>query len=382
MFNPFEVKNAPRNGNFANLFGRPANGNRNGAAGHSLLNNKRGNNGVANLRRENSGANRINSVGSSLKSTELQGVVNGAGNGLNRLNMGANAGMGMNGMNQMPANSASGSPVVQSTAEEILPMPMGMEMGMGEGMGEGMGPENTTIYGDKHHFYIGTMIHRDYTNELAKIQKQVKSPEFQNPRWNIFHLRHIYLGYLDTRVAKEMMKKIFLPLCLAIGQSIGPIECDYTKLLYRSKPPKNTGPKIISLGFKDKDSVLQKKIIPYLKKEGLRKIYNVDSKPETPAVDLLYLNSPDDIYRQMAEMMRKSIRIPTRGFEINHLCLIKETPYARRGGIPSRYDRMNVESVKGYYYPLKGNKEEFNREYTRINQMRLENEANNQQMGP
>ena len=270
----------------------------------------------------------------------------------------------------------SGSPVTQSGSEEILPAPMGM------GEQGDQGEENTTIYGDKHHFYIGTMIHREYTGDLARIQKEVKSPEFQNPRWNIFHLRHIYLGYLDTRVAKEMMKKIFLPLCLALGQTIGPIQCDYTKLMYRSKPPRNTGPKIISLGFKDKMSLLEKKIIPYLKREGLRKIYNVETKPERPAVDLLYLNAPDDVYRQVAAMMGKRIRIPTRGFEMNHLCLIKETPYARRGGIPSRYDRMNVESVKGYYYPLKGNKEEFNREYTRINQMRLENNANNQAENP
>jgi hypothetical protein len=348
MFQPFGPQNQPRNGsrnNFGKLFGNTGNtGNRGNSMLHQKRNRNGANNGTGNREMNQSRRNR---------------------NG----NAGMNAGMN-NAMNQLPnTTSVSGSPVLQSAPEEMLPVPMGIDS-----MNGSEENQNKTIYGDKHHFYIGSMIHRDYTGELAKIQKEVKSPEFQNPRWNIFHLRHIYLGYLDTRVAKEMMKKIFLPLCLAIGQSIGPIQCDYTKLMYRSKPPKNTGPKIISLGFKDKGAVLEKKIIPFLKKEGLRKIYNVESKQESPSVDLLYLNSPDDIYRQIAEMMRKRIRIPTRGFEINHLCLIKETPYARRGGIPSRYDRMNVESVKGYYYPLKGNKEEFNREYTRINQMRIENE--------
>ena len=371
MFNPFattptETNKPPTNAgnnNLNRLFG-----NRNGNA---LLHEKRNRNGNAG----NTGnGNRLRNAGNNGNGNRLRNAGNNGNRNGNGLRNAGNMNMG----NAAVPNS--GSPVTQSGSEEILPVPMGMGMAEGE-VGE-MTNENTTIYGDKHHFYIGSMIHRDYTGDLARIQKEVKSSEFQNPRWNIFHLRHIYLGYLDTRVAKEMMKKIFLPLCLAIGQTVGPIECDYTKLMYRSKPPKNTGPKIISLGFKDKMSLLEKKIIPYLKREGLRKIYNVETKPERPAVDLLYLNAPDDIYRQVAAMMSKRIRIPTRGFEINHLCLLKETPYSRRGGIPSRYDRMNVESVKGYYYPLKGNKEEFNREYSRINQMRIEDETDNQAENP
>ncbi len=213
---------------------------------------------------------------------------------------------------------------------------------------------NLGNYSDKHHYFIGSVISRENIKPLQNIQKILKNQMFQNVRWNLpFHARYIYLGYLDSSVAHEIMNKIFNPLCLAISEKYKKFHCKYEKVLYRSKPPRDRGNKIISLQFKDESDKINKVIIPYLKKEGLKKIYDVESKMEKPHIDLLYLNCEDIIYKQIASVVPK-IRFPPQGFEIDHLCLIKGTPYAKKFGIPSKYDRLNIEVVRDYYYPLRG----------------------------
>ncbi len=213
---------------------------------------------------------------------------------------------------------------------------------------------NLGNYSDKHHYFIGSVISRENIKPLQNIQKILKNQMFQNVRWNLpFHARYIYLGYLDSSVAHEIMNKIFNPLCLAISEKYKKFHCKYEKVLYRSKPPRDRGNKIISLQFKDESDKINKVIIPYLKKEGLKKIYDVESKMEKPHIDLLYLNCEDIIYKQIASVVPK-IRFPPNGFEIDHLCLIKGTPYAKKFGIPSKYDRLNIEVVRDYYYPLRG----------------------------
>ncbi len=209
-------------------------------------------------------------------------------------------------------------------------------------------------YSDKHHYFIGSIINRNQTKSLQNIQRIIKNQMFQNVRWNLpFHTRYIYLGYLDSAVAHEIMNKIFNPLCLAISEKYKKFNCKYEKILYRSKPPRDRGNKIISVQFKDESDKINKVLIPYLKKEGLKKIYDVESKMEKPHIDLLYLNCQDEIYKQIASSSPK-IRFPPYGFEIDHLCLIKGTPYTKKFGIPSKYDRLNIEVVRDYYYPLRG----------------------------
>ncbi len=209
-------------------------------------------------------------------------------------------------------------------------------------------------YSDKHHYFIGSVMSRENIKPLQNIQKILKNQMFQNVRWNLpFHARYIYLGYLDSAVVNEIMNKIFNPLCLAISEKYKKFNCKYEKVLYRNKPPRDRGNKIISLQFKDENDKINKVIIPYLKKEGLKKIYDVESKMEKPHIDLLYLNCEDAVYKQIASSSPK-IRFPPYGFEIDHLCLIKGTPYAKKFGIPSKYDRLNIEVVRDYYYPLRG----------------------------
>ena len=209
-------------------------------------------------------------------------------------------------------------------------------------------------YSDKHHYFIGSVISRENIKPLQNIQKILKNQMFQNVRWNIpFHARYIYLGYLDSTVAHEIMNKIFNPLCLAISEKYKKFICKYEKILYRSKPPRDRGNKIISVQFKDESDKINKVLIPYLKKEGLKKIYDVESKVEKPHIDLLYLNCEDVVYKQIAASSPK-VRFPSYGFEVDHLCLIKGTPYAKKFGIPSKYDRLNIEVVRDYYYPLRG----------------------------
>ena len=209
-------------------------------------------------------------------------------------------------------------------------------------------------YSDKHHYFIGSVISRENIKPLQNIQKILKNQMFQNVRWNLpFHARYIYLGYIDSAVVNEMMNKIFHPLCLAISEKYKKLNCKYEKVLYRSKPPRDRGNKIISLQFKDEKDKINNVLIPYLKKEGLKKIYDVESKIEKPHIDLLYLNCEDAVYKQIAASSPK-VRFPSQGFEIDHLCLIKGTPYAKKFGIPSKYDRLNIEVVRDYYYPLRG----------------------------
>jgi hypothetical protein len=218
-------------------------------------------------------------------------------------------------------------------------------------------PFETKVIGnfsDKHHYFIGSIIHRNDIRTLQNIQRLLRNPLFQNLRWSLpFHTRYIYLGYIDSTVATEMMNKIFHPLCLAIAEKFGKLHCEYEKIKYRSKPPRDRGVKIVSAQYKDVGNVLNQIIIPYLKKEGLRKIYDVESKMEKPHIDLLYLNCDDASYRQVAESAPR-VKFPVSGFEIDHLCLIQGTPYMRKFGIPSKYDRLNIETVKEFYYPLRG----------------------------
>ncbi len=216
-------------------------------------------------------------------------------------------------------------------------------------------------YSDKHHYFIGSIIHRNDVRQLVSIQKLLKNPLFQNLRWSVpFHTRYIYLGYIDSSVATEMMNRIFHPLCLAIAEKYSKFTCKYEKIKYRSKPPKDRGVKIISAQYKDEGNLIYKVIIPYLKKEGLKKVYDVEMKMEKPHIDLLYGNCDDATYRQIAASsptfnFSNNPNNPKRikSFEIDHLCLIKGTSYVRKFGIPSKYDRLNIETVKEFYYPLR-----------------------------
>jgi hypothetical protein len=210
-------------------------------------------------------------------------------------------------------------------------------------------------FSDKHHYFIGSIINRNDVKPLLDIQRNIKNNEFNNMRWSVpLHTRYIYLGYIDSSVAAEMMNKIFHPLCLAIAEKFNKLHCDYENIKYRSKQPKDSGVKIISAEYKDKQNILNNIIIPYLKKEGLKKIYDVESKVEKPHIDLLYLNCADIIYRQIGLETSKKIKLPSKGFDIDHICLIKGTPYIKKFGIPSKYDRLNIETVKEFYYPLHG----------------------------
>ena len=215
--------------------------------------------------------------------------------------------------------------------------------------------ENKRIYGDKHHFFIGTLLnHRDDIASLNKLRNYLKkNPNFNQLKWPRFYTSYIYLGYIDSDVAKEMMTKIFHPLCLAVTEKYNKLNCNYKELKYRSKPPRDRGQKIISIEYEDKGDILNKKIIPYLHNEGLKKIYDVERKvKEKPHIDLLYLKCNDDVYRQSSSMV-SSVKLP-KDFDIDHLCLIKGTPIEKRFGTQSKYDRLNIECMNEYYYPFRG----------------------------
>jgi hypothetical protein len=221
-------------------------------------------------------------------------------------------------------------------------------------------------YSDKHHYFIGSIIQRNDIKELQNIQRLLKNPLFKNPRWSLpFHTRYVYLGYVDSSVAVEMMNRIFHPLCLAIAEKYGKLHCTYEKIKYRSKyskaskslnanNQKDSGIKIISAEYKDDGNILNNIIIPYLKKEGLKKVYSVESKPEKPHIDLLYGNCNMATYHQIRKSA-PTIRFSPKGFEINHLCLIKGTSYDHKSR--SKYDRLNIETVREFYYPLHGTTE-------------------------
>ncbi len=273
-----------------------------------------------------------------------------------RNNAGVNVPKNNSMINIAPRNNAgvnvpknNGAPKNNGMGNGILQEPLALPVNAGQSI--------RGNFTDKHHYFIGSIIHRNDIRTLQNIQRLLKNPLFQNVRWSLpFHTRYIYLGYIDSSVAAEMMNKIFHPLCLAISEKYKKFHCQYEKIKYRNKPPRDRGVKIISAQYKDDGNVINNVLIPYLKKEGLRRIYDVESKVEKPHIDLLYLNCDDASYRQAAEMMPR-VKFPASGFEIDHICLIQGTPYMRKFGIPSKYDRLNIDTVKEFYYPLRGSSE-------------------------
>ena len=216
-------------------------------------------------------------------------------------------------------------------------------------------PQNLEILTNKEkfHFFIGSILNKDDVTPLIQVRKQLEgNPQLKNKRWNMYHTRYIYLGYIDKRVAKMMMEKIFHPLCQALANRYAPFTCNYDKLVFRGKQRKN---KIISLQYHDEQNKIHKVLIPYLREAGLKMLYSIEpSQVEPPHIDLIYYNLDEGV-RTSNVYNRISREVPSGTFRIDNLCLIKGDPFRGGGsGVPSKYDRLQIECVEGFQYNLHG----------------------------
>jgi hypothetical protein len=154
----------------------------------------------------------------------------------------------------------------------------------------------------------------------------------------------IYLGYFDNETASIYMNNIITPLLEAISNDFNQLDCNYTefKLEYDKVYYK------ISLNFNDDNNYLEKIIIPYLYNNAITPIYEKKSNISKPSIGIIYyedsqkLKSIDDI----------RIQIPNEKFKIDHISLIKGTPYKIRVGTPSIHDQMILEEIDRYTIQL------------------------------
>jgi len=200
---------------------------------------------------------------------------------------------------------------------------------------------------DKFHFFIGNIFDDiDQIKLLINLRKKLRNKyKLKYPHWNNkFYTNLIYLGYFDMYTANLYMDSIIKPLLEALSEKIPVLDCNYTgfKVDYDKTFYK------ISLKINDTNNVLESIVVPYLHNNGILPVFDKKKIIYKPSIDLLY-------YKHSSKLMDKkdiNIQLPTSGFKINHLSLIKGTPVKYRPGTPSIHDQMHIEEIARYNVPL------------------------------
>lgn len=225
---------------------------------------------------------------------------------------------------------------------------------------------------DKFHFFIGNIFKNDEQIKiLKKIQKKLrfkyglKNFQFNNK----FFTNLIYLGYFDINTANLYMENILSPLLEAISNNFKVLECqylnfklDYDKVFYN-----------LSIEVNDKNNNLSDIIVPYLYKNAITPIYNKEYKNQVPLVNVLYYKDSTRI----KNINNIKIELPKNTFKIDHLSLIKGTPYKYRVGTPSVHDQLILEEIEQYTYNLMKNNNLNNNSSTNSSNNRNQSSNNN-----
>jgi len=201
---------------------------------------------------------------------------------------------------------------------------------------------------DKFHFFIGNIFSDpEQIRTLKKIQKKLRYKySLKNFHFNNrFFTNMIYLGYFDSETAALYMSNIIEPLLKAISNNINSLECNYTNFKLEHDKVYNK----ISLSFEDTHNQLQDIIMPYLYNNAIVPIYNKKNIIHKPMIDLIYYKDSTKV----KSINNIKIQLPTEKFKINHISLIKGTPYHIRVGTPSIHDQMMLEEIEKYKFYLK-----------------------------
>lgn len=201
---------------------------------------------------------------------------------------------------------------------------------------------------DKFHFFIGNIFKNDEQIKfLKKVQKKLrfkyglKDFQFNNK----FFTNLIYLGYFDYDTATIYMDNIMTPLLESISNNFNVLKCEYMNFNLDFDNVFHN----ISIDIKDTHNYLVDIIIPYLYNNAITPIYDKEYKKHHPFINILYYKDSTRI----KNVDNIKIELPKNTFKIDHLSLIKGTPYKYRAGMPSIHDQLILEEIEEYHYPLK-----------------------------
>ena len=222
---------------------------------------------------------------------------------------------------------------------------------------------NSQINTSKNHFFIGYKLSNNFSNKLKKLQndllyyfnKKVKINGVKKVR--SFHVRFVYLGYLDYSTALKFYNYL-LPLLKAISQKFAPLECNIDRLTLKY----SSTPKII-LKFSNKYLELIK---DYLRVNGTDKIFGRDNvipnnmKMKTKSdshINILSFSKKDNDKTEIKENLKKfTFNVKPPKFTIHGIDLLKGETVVRRKGQPSKSDEMFVERINDLKLDFTGSK--------------------------
>ena len=220
---------------------------------------------------------------------------------------------------------------------------------------------NSQMNTSKNHFFIGYKLSNNFSNKLKKLQNDLLN--YFNKKGKIngvkkvrtFHVRFVYLGYLEYSTALKFYNYL-LPLLNAISQKFGPLECDIDRLaLKRSSTPK------IILKFSNKYLELIK---DYLRVNGTDKIFGRDNaipnnmkRKSDSHINILSFSKKDNDTNEIKENLKKfTFNVKPPKFTIHAIDLLKGETIVRRKGQPSKSDEMFVERINDLKLDFTGSK--------------------------
>ena len=216
---------------------------------------------------------------------------------------------------------------------------------------------NSQMNTSKNHFFIGYKLSNNFSNKLKKLQNDLLNYFNKKEKINgvkkvrTFHVRFVYLGYLEYSIALKFYNYL-LPLLKAISQKFGPLECDIDRLALKN----SSTPKII-LKFSNKYLELIK---DYLRVNGTDKIFeggDGSKKSSDSHINILSFSKKDNDTPEIKENLKKfTFNVKPPKFTIHAIDLLKGETIVRRKGQPSKSDEMFVERINDLKLDFTGSK--------------------------
>jgi len=220
---------------------------------------------------------------------------------------------------------------------------------------------NSQMNTSKNHFFIGYKLSNNFSNKLKKLQNDLLN--YFNKKGKIngvkkvrtFHVRFVYLGYLEYSTALKFYNYL-LPLLNAISQKFGPLECNIDRFAVK----RSSTPKII-LKFSNKYLELIKE---YLRVNGTDKIFGGNANSRTSSkkssdshINILSFSKKDNDTNKIKEDLKNfNFNIKPPKFTIHAIDLLKGETIVRRKGQPSKSDEMFVERINDLKLDFIGSK--------------------------
>lgn len=224
-----------------------------------------------------------------------------------------------------------------------------------------------------HHYFIGKRLKKSDSNKIKNVQDNIlRNNEYINldNKINNIYSPFIYLGYFKDDIENKL-KNITMPLFFALGEQLSPLKVYLNGYTLSSQSSRF---KYLALNYEDKNDLIEKVVIPYLKKKfdsytGVNLTYE-----KTPIIPLFRLNNKQqknflannknikkdingktyDFFTDLKLPQAKFDKsVQKRYYEFDSIELLRATPVKIKKGKKSFNEQLQIDTL--FSIPLGGN---------------------------